>query len=131
MIRVLHDACRDGLGRFVAVGVIAAPVEVVVDEADFDKDSGHDRISQDKESWPFFESPVGQVEDSFQVGLDTMPQHETAGGPGNKRFRTTGPAVIGIEVNGYKEITFRLIGLVADMIEVIVLTKDDSNSISF
>ena len=65
LIRILHDACRDGPGRFVAVGVVAAPVEVVIDEADFDEDGGHDRISQDKESWPFFESPVGQVEDSF------------------------------------------------------------------
>ena len=64
-MRVLYDACRNGPGRFVAVGVVAAPVEVVIDEADFDEDGRHDRISQDKESWPFFESPVGQVEDSF------------------------------------------------------------------
>ena len=65
LVRVLHDARCDGLGRFVAMGVVTAPVEVVVDEADFGEDGRHDRISQDKESWPFFESPVGQVEDSF------------------------------------------------------------------
>lgn len=60
-----------------------------------------------------------------------MPQHEAAGGPGNQGFRAAGPTVIGVEVNGYKEITFCLVGLVTDMIEVIVLTKDDGYSISF
>lgn len=60
-----------------------------------------------------------------------MPQHEAAGGPGNQGFRPAGPAVIGVKMNGHKEITFRLVGLVTDMIEVIVLTKDDGYSISF
>ena len=98
------------------MGVVTAPVEVVVDEADFDEDGRHDGIAQDKESRPFLESPVGQIQDGFQIGLDAVPQHEAACGPGNERFRTTGPAVVGIEVNGYKEVTFGLIRLVADMV---------------
>ena len=65
LVRVLYDARRDGPGRFVAVGVVAAPVKVVVDETDFDEDGRHDGIAQDEESRPFFESPVGQVEDSL------------------------------------------------------------------
>ena len=131
LVRVLYDARRDGPGRFVAMGVVAAPVEVVVDETDFDEDGRHDGIAQDEESRPFLESPVGQIQDGFQIGLDAVPQHEAAGGPGNKRFRAAGPAVVGIEMNGYEEITFSLIGLVADMIKVIVLTKDDGDTISF
>lgn len=54
------------------------------------------------------------------------PAHKSA-----KPYRAACPAVICIEMNGYKEITFVLLRLVADMIEVIVLTKDNRDSISF
>ena len=65
LVRVLHDACCDGLGRFVAMGVVTAPVEVVVDEADFDEDGRHDGIAQDEESWPLFKPSIRQAEDSL------------------------------------------------------------------
>ena len=127
------------VGEFVDDGVSATanrPEDrrgwnALLEEADFDEDGRHDGIAQDEESRPFLESPVGQIQDGFQVGLDAVPQHEAAGGPGNKRFRAAGPAVIGVEMNGYEEITFGLIGLVADTIEVIVLPKDNGYSISF
>ena len=55
--RILYDACGDGPGGFVLMGLVAAHVVVVVDEADFHHDGGHGRVAQDKEARPLFQPP--------------------------------------------------------------------------
>ena len=63
--RVLHDARGNGPGRSIFMGLVAAPVAVVVKETDFDEDCRHHGAAQDEEPRPFFEAPVGQVQDGF------------------------------------------------------------------
>ena len=62
---VLHDARSNGPGRGIFMSLVAAPVAIVVDEADFDQDGGHHGAAQDEEPRPFFEAPVREVQDGF------------------------------------------------------------------
>ncbi len=131
LVRVLHNAGGDGSGYVVFVGVVAAPVAVVVNKTCFDEDGGHHGAPQNEEPRPFFQAPVRQVEDGLDIGLDTVPQHEAAGRAGNQRFRTARPAVEGIEVNTDKNITFLAVRFVTDSEKVIVLSEDDGDAIVF
>ena len=67
LVRVLHDTRCDGLGRFVAMGVVTAPVEVVVDETDFDEDGRHDGIAQDEESGRSLSPRLGRFRTAFKL----------------------------------------------------------------
>ena len=87
--------------------------------------------AQDEEPWPFFEAPVREVQDGFQIGLDTVAQHEASRRARDQRFRPTGTAVEGIEMKGNKEVAVFTVGLITDGIEVVVLGKADGNAVIF
>lgn len=82
------------------MGLVAAHVVVVVDEADFYHDSGHGRVAQDEEARPLFHPPVGQVEDGLDVGLDAVAQEQALGCIGNECFRARSPLIEGVEMKG-------------------------------
>ena len=128
---VLHDACGNGPGRGIFMSLVAAPVTVVVDEADFDEDGGHHGAAQDEEPRPFFETPVREVQDGFQIGLDTVPEHQTSRRARDQRLRPAGPAIESVKMKGNKEVAIFAVGLVTDGIEIVVLSKAYGNAVIF
>lgn len=128
--RILYDACGDSPGGFVLMGLVAAHVVVVVDEADFHHDGGHGRVAQDEEARPLFQPPVGQVEDGLDVGLDAVAQEQALGRIGNEGFRARGPLIEGVEMKGHEYVRFGGVGLSADSVQIVGLPQDDGDAVS-
>ena len=112
------------------MGLVAAHVVVVVDEADFHYDGGHGRVAQDEEARPLFQSSVGQVEDGLDVGLDAVAQEQALGRIGNEGFRARGPLIEGIEMKGHEYVRFGGVGLSADSVQIVGLAQDDGDAVS-
>ena len=122
---VLDDAGGNGPGDGVFVVPVGFEVVVIIEETGFYDDCRHGRIAEDEEAWPLFNAAVRNIQDGAEVALDAVAEDEALGRTVNEGFHAGGPAVEGVEMEGYEEISIAVIRGVADEVEVVVLDEDD------